>query len=117
MLGSLDVDPREHLTTAYRASTRSAPALAPPRRERAADPRNHGAATGEARGRTLTDVEAQLVRLVRDGLTNKQIAAALHYSPKTVEVYLSRIYAKTQCSSRVELVRALEGGTVELPVG
>ena len=41
-----------------------------------------------------------------DGLTNRQIAAALHYSPKTVEVYLSRIYAKTKCASRVELVRA-----------
>jgi DNA-binding NarL/FixJ family response regulator len=66
-------------------------------------------------GGTLTDTEAQLVRLVRDGLTNKQIASALHYSPKTVEVYLSRIYAKTQCSSRVELVRALDGGAVELP--
>jgi DNA-binding CsgD family transcriptional regulator len=32
-----------------------------------------------------------------------------------VEVYLSRIYAKTQCSSRVELVRALDGA-VALPV-
>lgn len=53
---------------------------------------------------------------MRDGLTNRQIASALHYSPKTVEVYLSRIYAKTQCSSRVELVRALDGGAVELPV-
>jgi DNA-binding NarL/FixJ family response regulator len=56
------------------------------------------------------------VRLVRDGLTNKQIASALHYSPKTVEVYLSHLYAKTQCSSRVERARALDGGTVELPV-
>lgn len=56
------------------------------------------------------------MRLVRDGLTNKQIASALHYSPKTVEVYLSYIYAKTQCASRVELVRAMDGGALELPV-
>ena len=68
-------------------------------------------------GETLTETEERLVRLVCDGLTNRQIAAALHYSPKTVEVYLSRIYAKTKCASRVELVRALEGGAVDLPVG
>ena len=55
----------------------------------------------------LTDAEAQLVRLVRDGLTNKQIAAALHYSPKTVEVYLSRVYAKLGIRSRVELAARL----------
>ena len=64
----------------------------------------------------LTDVEAQLVRLVRDGLTNKQIAAALHYSPKTVEVYLAHL-----CEDPVLLPRragARPGrGTVELPVG
>ena len=44
---------------------------------------------------SLTDTEVQLVRLVREGLSNRQIATAMHYSPKTIEVYLSRVYAKT----------------------
>jgi DNA-binding NarL/FixJ family response regulator len=65
-------------------------------------------------GEGLTDTEQQLVRLVRDGLTNRQIAAAMHYSPKTVEVYLSRVYAKTQCASRMELIRAVDAGALEL---
>ena len=118
VLGSLDVEPREHLTHAYRSF--DALGAGPWRRRAANALRTRGITVprpAKREGGVLTDAEAQLVRLVRDGLTNKQIAAALHYSPKTVEVYLSRIYAKTKCASRVELVRALEGGTVELPVG
>ncbi len=117
VLGSLEVEPRTHLTDAYR--TFDALGAGPWRRRAANALRTRGITVprpAKREGGTLTEVEAQLVRLVRDGLTNKQIAAALHYSPKTVEVYLSRIYAKTKCSSRVELVRALEGGTVDLPV-
>jgi DNA-binding CsgD family transcriptional regulator len=117
VLGSLDVEPRGHLTEAYRSF--DAVGAGPWRRRAANALRTRGITVprpAKREGGVLTDAEAHLVRLVRDGLTNKQIAAALHYSPKTVEVYLSRVYAKTKCSSRVELVRALEGGTVELPV-
>jgi len=60
----------------------------------------------------LTDTEAKMARLVQQGLTNRQIASALHYSPKTVEVYLSRIYVKTNCSSRLTLARAMDCGEV-----
>lgn len=41
-------------------------------------------ATGLRAG--LTDTEVQLVRLVRHGRSNRQIAAAMHYSMKTIEV-------------------------------
>jgi DNA-binding NarL/FixJ family response regulator len=51
---------------------------------------------------------------VSDGLTNRQIAAAMHYSRKTIEVYLSRVYAKTGCASRLELVRAVDTGAVQV---
>jgi len=54
------------------------------------------------------------VRLVAEGLTNRQIAAAMHYSEKTVEVYLSRVYAKTGCGSRVKLVQAVASGALAL---
>jgi DNA-binding NarL/FixJ family response regulator len=49
---------------------------------------------------------------VADGLTNRQIATAMHYSEKTVEVYLSRVYAKTGYGSRVKLVQAVAAGSV-----
>jgi DNA-binding NarL/FixJ family response regulator len=62
----------------------------------------------------LTETEVQLVRLVRDGLSNRQIATAMHYSRKTIEVYLSRVYAKTGCASRLELIRAVDTGSVQV---
>jgi DNA-binding NarL/FixJ family response regulator len=61
---------------------------------------------------TLSETETQLVRLVRDGLSNRQIATAMHYSPKTIEVYLSRLYAKTGFASRLELIRAVDTGAL-----
>lgn len=59
---------------------------------------------------TLSDTDRQLVRLVAEGLSNRRIAEALHLSPKTVEVYLSRIYSRTGVSSRFELALAVFKG-------
>jgi DNA-binding NarL/FixJ family response regulator len=59
-----------------------------------------------AAGALLTAVEAEVAAHVARGLTNRQVAARVHLSPKTVEVYLTRIYAKTGCRSRVELAVA-----------
>jgi DNA-binding CsgD family transcriptional regulator len=115
-LGSLEVEARGNLTEAYRIF--DSLGAGPWRRRAATALRTRGITVprpAQRAGGILTETEAQLVALVRDGMTNKQIATALHYSPKTVEVYLSRIYAKTKCSSRVELVRELDAGTVELP--
>ncbi|WP_329790002.1 AAA family ATPase [Lentzea sp. DG1S-22] len=57
----------------------------------------------------LTEAEENVARLVQQGMRNRDIAAALHYSPRTIEVYLSRIYAKLHVSSRLELARVLDG--------
>ncbi|MGZ3143533.1 LuxR C-terminal-related transcriptional regulator [Lentzea chajnantorensis] len=56
----------------------------------------------------LTEAEENVARLVQQGMRNRDIAAALHYSPRTVEVYLSRVYAKLHVSSRLELARVLD---------
>jgi DNA-binding NarL/FixJ family response regulator len=58
-------------------------------------------------GDQLTESELELVRLLRDGLSNKEIAEVLHYSRKTVEAYLSRLYRKTGTTSRKTLVMAV----------
>jgi DNA-binding CsgD family transcriptional regulator len=55
----------------------------------------------------LTNAERQVAALVGEGLTNRAIAERLAYSVKTIEAYLSRIYAKTACANRVELARYL----------
>jgi DNA-binding CsgD family transcriptional regulator len=115
LLGDLGDDPHARLTEAFREF--DALGSGPWRRRAAASLRAADLPVprpARRAGEGLTDVEQQLVRLVRDGLTNRQIAAAMHYSPKTVEVYLSRVYAKTQCASRVELIRAVDAGALEL---
>jgi DNA-binding CsgD family transcriptional regulator len=71
-------------------------------------------ATGEtARRRTrpatsrLTPQEFQVARLVADGRSNRDIAAALFLSVKTVEFHLGSIHRKLATTSRAQLVRLL----------
>ena len=61
--------------------------------------------------RSLTARELDVARLVAEGRANKQVAAALFLSEKTVEHHLSRVYAKYGVRSRAELtaVFAREG--------
>ena len=115
LLGELDDDPKRNLAEAYR--TFDSMGAAPWRRRAAAGLRNRGLSVPRRAvggSSVLTETEEQLVRLVHDGLSNRQIAAAMHYSMKTIEVYLSRVYAKTGCSSRLELIRAVDAGTVDV---
>ncbi len=106
------VDPRavDELTEAYRTFQRlGAHGL---RRTAGARLRELGAKVPRARSRAggrLTESEERMARLVQQGMRNREIATALHYSPRSVEVYLSRIYAKLGISSRLELARLLDG--------
>jgi DNA-binding CsgD family transcriptional regulator len=65
---------------------------------------NHVPATG---AEVLTPRERSVAVLVHEGRTNQQIAHTLNISVKTVEAYLTRLYRKTSCSSRVELAVAV----------
>lgn len=58
----------------------------------------------------LTAAEVRVATAAAAGLTNKEIAAALFLSGKTVEFHLGRIYRKLGVRSRSELVRALLTG-------
>jgi DNA-binding CsgD family transcriptional regulator len=58
----------------------------------------------------LTPQEQAVARLVATGRTNREVAAELLLSVKTVEVHLTRIYAKLGVSSRSQLA-ALTTGT------
>jgi DNA-binding CsgD family transcriptional regulator len=50
----------------------------------------------------LTDRERDILRLLADGLTNKQIAQRLYISPRTVGVHVSSILHKLGCTDRVQ---------------
>jgi DNA-binding NarL/FixJ family response regulator len=51
----------------------------------------------------LTEREEEVARLVGKGRTNRQIAAELFLSDKTVETHLSNIFAKLGVSSRAAM--------------
>ena len=54
--------------------------------------------------RLLTKREDDVVKLVADGLSNRNVAQKLGLTEHTVSNYLFRIYEKLGISSRVELV-------------
>jgi DNA-binding CsgD family transcriptional regulator len=106
------VDAREQLRTAM-SSFDSLGAV-----HWAARARSELRATGEtARKRDpstlelLTQQELQVVRLVSQGATNREAAAQLFISPRTVDHHLRSVFRKLEVRSRAELVRtALAGG-------
>jgi FixJ family two-component response regulator len=53
----------------------------------------------------LTPREHQVMTMVTDGQSNKEIATALGVSAKTVEVHRSRVMDKMRADSLAELVR------------
>ncbi|WP_062018146.1 response regulator transcription factor [Aureimonas sp. AU4] len=56
-------------------------------------------------GRILSDREAHVLRLIAEGYGNKEIAARLDLSPKSVETYRARAFQKTGLRSRSDVVR------------
>jgi DNA-binding CsgD family transcriptional regulator len=53
----------------------------------------------------LTPREIQITRMVSAGATNREIAAQLFLSPRTIDYYLHKIFAKLGVRSRTELAR------------
>jgi DNA-binding NarL/FixJ family response regulator len=54
---------------------------------------------------TLTATEQEVLRLLTQGLTDRQIAEQLFISPRTVQNHLARVRQKTSLSRRSELAR------------
>ena len=54
---------------------------------------------------SLTPTERDVVRLVSEGLGNKDIATRLFISPRTVATHLTHVYTKLGLASRVQLAQ------------
>jgi DNA-binding CsgD family transcriptional regulator len=54
---------------------------------------------------SLTPTELDVVRLVREGMPNKDIATRLFVSPRTVQSHLRHVYNKLGLTSRVQLAQ------------
>jgi DNA-binding CsgD family transcriptional regulator len=60
---------------------------------------------GSADADRLTGREVEVLRLVADGRTNREIARELFLSPRTVEAHVSSLIAKLGCRSRADATR------------
>jgi DNA-binding CsgD family transcriptional regulator len=100
------IDAREHLRTAVEIFGRLG---AEPWEERA---RRELRASGETARRRdpstlaeLTPQELQITRLVATGSSNKEVAAQLFLSPRTIDYHLHKVFLKLGIASRAELIK------------
>ncbi len=62
---------------------------------------------------TLTAREIEVITLVSEGMTNREIAAKLHLSEATIKTYLDRVYSKLNVNDRASAVRrTIEAGLI-----
>ena len=57
----------------------------------------------------LTAQELRVARLVASGLSNREAAAQLYLSPKTVEYHLASVFTKLGVSHRHQLAARISG--------
>lgn len=63
---------------------------------------------------TLSEREQQVLQMLAEGHTNKEIGVKLDLSVKTIETYRARIASKLQLRTRADIVRyALEMGLLK----
>ena len=111
-------DARPHLTAALETFERLG---AKPWAERArAELTATGGPTGPREDRftiagELTPQEMKIALLVAQGQTNREVAASLFLSPKTIEHHLSHVYRKLNVRSRTQLARQLASERAPAP--
>ena len=69
-----------------------------------------GSTTGSTTTEPLTSQETRVALLVARGLANRDVAAALFLSPRTVEHHLASVFRKRGYRSRAQVVLAFAQG-------
>ncbi|MDJ0931720.1 response regulator transcription factor [Breoghania sp.] len=67
--------------------------------------------------RTLTPQQSMVLRMLGEGLLNKQIAYELSISESTVKAHVSAILKKLDVSSRMQAVLMAQGGVFDQAIG
>jgi DNA-binding NarL/FixJ family response regulator len=66
--------------------------------------RDVGSSVAPSNGASLTPRELEVLRMIAEGLANKQIAARLAISEHTVKFHIGSVFAKMHASTRAEAV-------------
>src|SRR5262249_27347548 len=109
------VDARFHLRSALEAFERLR--AAPWAKRAAAELRASGETTRRRHPSTrdqLTPKEIQVARLVSEGKSNKEIAAQLFLSPRTIDYHLRKVFTKLGLTSRTQLAHVPLGNSETL---
>jgi two-component system response regulator NreC len=107
--------PPEELIDAIRSVTRGQAYLSPPLTRRLLDDYLTRVREGQHAGDPLTDREREVLRLIAEGLTSKEIAGRLAISPYTVERHRANAMAKLDLHNRADLIRyAIRKGLIDL---
>lgn len=112
----LKEDAARHLIEAIDALSKHAPYLRPRQAERPGDGEVQERNTAVSRGRvtSLTQREREVLRLLAQGESNREVADRLAISAKTVETHRANVMRKLGASSIVDLVHyAIRNGIVE----
>jgi two-component system NarL family response regulator len=73
--------------------------------------RNRGASRGDFFD--LSNRELDIIKLVAEGLSNKEISSRLHLSEKTVKNHMGRIFSKLNISARSQAaIYAIKNGLI-----
>ncbi|MGW0948275.1 helix-turn-helix transcriptional regulator [Streptomyces sp. NPDC002623] len=112
VLADLDTDPKPWLADIARGTARLG--IAGPARAPLSGTAHRTGMPGPRRpvAPGLSEQDVQLITMVGEGATNRQIAARLACSEKTVEQRLTRLFQRTGRRSRVELTTAWLDGAL-----
>ena len=62
----------------------------------------------------LTEREIEIIKLIKDGCTNKEIAEKLFLSPRTVETHRARILKKLELKNSLSLVKYINDSFMDI---
>jgi DNA-binding NarL/FixJ family response regulator len=62
----------------------------------------------------LTEREIEIIKLIKNGSTNKEIAEKLFLSPRTVETHRARILKKLDLKNSLSLVKYINDSFLDL---
>ena len=63
---------------------------------------------------TLTEREIEIIKLIKNGMTNKEIAEQLFLSPRTVETHRARILKKLGLKNSLSLIKYINDSFMDL---